>query len=63
MTLIHKTDESMGKYHWETKFHASESRKEMSITQTWFDGMKVISKQNVIITLEEMENTIRKIKK
>ena len=59
--LIYKTNESMGTFHWETSFYASESNKEISITQTWFDGTKTLLKSNVIVTKEELEGVLRRL--
>jgi len=61
--LIYKCDESMGSFHWETKAYTSEGNKEVSFVQTWFDGTKVISKQSVIMTVDELRNIIRRIDK
>ena len=51
----------MGTFHWETAFYASESEKEISITQTWFDDTKTLLKSNVIVTKEELEGVLRRI--
>lgn len=59
--LIYKSNESMGTFHWETAFYASESEKEISITQTWFDDTKTLLKSNVIVTKEELEGVLRRI--
>ena len=59
--LIYKSNESMGTFHWETSFYASESEKEISITQTWFDDTKILLKSNVIVTKEELEGVLRRI--
>ena len=61
--LIYKCDESMGSFHWETKAFVSEGKKEMSITQTWFEDTKVISKQNVMMTTDELRDIIGRIDK
>ena len=61
--LIYKCDESMGSFHWETKAFISEGKKEMSITQTWFEDTKVISKQNVMMTTDELRDIIGRIDK
>ena len=59
--LIYQSDENMGKFHWETSFYASDSNKELSITQTWFDNTKILLKSNVIVTKDEIENVIRRL--
>ena len=59
--LIYKINESMGNFHWETSFYASESKTEISITQTWFDGTKTLLKSNVIVTKEELEGVLRRL--
>ena len=59
--LIYKINESMGNFHWETSFYASESNTEVSITQTWFDGTKTLLKSNVIVTKEELEGVLRRL--
>ena len=59
--LIYKTNESMGTFHWETSFYASESNTEISITQTWFDNTKTLFKSNVIVTKEELEGVLRRL--
>ena len=61
--LIYKCDESMGSFHWETKAYISEGKKEVSFVQTWFDETKVISKQSVIMTVDELRDIIRRIDK
>ena len=61
--LIYKCDESMGSFHWETKAYTSEGEKEVSFVQTWFDETKVISKQSVIMTTDELRNIIGRIDK
>ena len=61
--LIYKCDESMGSFHWETKAYTSVGNKEVSFIQTWFDETKVISKQSVIMTVDELRDTIRRIDK
>ena len=61
--LIYKCDESMGSFHWETKAYASEENKEISFVQTWFDDTKIISKQSVIMTVDELRDVIRRIDK
>ena len=61
--LIYKCDESMGSFHWETKAFISDGGREVSFVQTWFDDTKVISKQSVIMTTDELRNIIRRIDK
>ena len=61
--LIYKCDESMGSFHWETMAFISEGNKEVSFVQTWFDETKIISKQSVIMTTDELRNIIRRIDK
>ena len=61
--LIYKCDESMGSFHWETKAYISEGEKEVSFVQTCFDETKVISKQSVIMTTDELRNIIGRIDK
>ena len=53
----------MGSFHWETKAFISEGNKEVSFIQTWFDDTKVISKQSVIMTTNELRDIIRRIEK
>lgn len=53
----------MGNFHWETKAFVSEEKKEMSITQTWFEDTKVISKHNVMMTTDELRDIISRIDK
>ncbi len=59
--LILKSNESMGDYHWETAFYASESKSEISITQTWFDDTKILLRSNVIVTKDEIESVLRRL--
>ena len=61
--LIYKCDESMGSFHWETKAFISEGNKEVSFIQTRFDDTKVISKQSVIMTTNELRDIISRIEK
>ena len=61
--LIYKCDESMGSFHWETKAFISEGNVEVSFIQTWFDDTKVISKQSVIMTTDELRDIISRIEK
>lgn len=51
----------MGTFHWETAFYTSESEKEISITQTWFDDTKTLLKSNVIVTKDEIEGVLRRL--
>jgi len=51
----------MGDYHWETAFYASESKSEISITQTWFDDTKILLRSNVIVTKDEIESVLRRL--
>ena len=60
---IYQCDESMGNFHWETRAFVSEEKKEVSITQTWFDDTKVISKQNVMMMTDELRDIISRIDK
>ena len=53
----------MGSFHWETKAFISEGNKEVSFIQTWFDDTKVISKQSVIMTTNELRDIISRIEK
>jgi hypothetical protein len=61
--LIYKCDESMGSFHWETTAYVSEGKKEVSFIQTWFDGTKVISKQSVIMTVDELRDIMCRVDK
>ena len=61
--LIYKCDEGMGSFHWETKAFISEGNVEVSFIQTWFDNTKVISKQSVIMTTNELRDIISRIEK
>tara|TARA_R100000008_G_C3534965_1_gene141456 strand:+ start:698 stop:856 length:159 start_codon:yes stop_codon:yes gene_type:complete len=51
----------MGTFHWETSFYASDSKKEISVTQTWFDDTKILLKSNVIVTKDEIEGVLRRL--
>jgi hypothetical protein len=62
-SLIYKCDESYGNQHWETKAFVSDYKTEVSITQTWFEGTTVVSKQNVMMTSQELKNIVERIEK
>ena len=59
--LIYKCDEGMGSFHWETKAFISEGNKEVSFVQTLIDETKVLSKQSVIMTTDELRDIIGRI--
>ena len=59
--LIYKCDEGMGSFHWETKAFTSEGNKEVSFIQTWFDDTKILSKQSVIMTTDELREILNRI--
>ena len=59
--LIYTCHESMGAFFWDTKVYASQGGKEVSFIQTWFDDNKILSKQNVIMTAEELRKVIKSI--
>ena len=60
-TLIYTCHESMGDFFWDTKVYVSQGNKEVSFIQTWFDDNKILSKQNVIMTTEELRKVIKSI--
>ena len=51
----------MGSFHWETKAFTSEGNKEVSFIQTWFDDTKILSKQSVIMTTDELREILNRI--
>ena len=57
-SLIYKCSESMGDLHWETQVYLSEGKVEISFIKNCFDGTKVITKQNVILTTEELSKIV-----
>ena len=61
MGIIFKCAENMGSFHWETTVHLSQGEAEVSFMQTWFDDSKVLSKQNVILTVDELRDIMRRI--
>ena len=59
--LIYPCHESMGEFFWDTNVYVSHGSKEVSFIQTWFDDNKILSKQNVIMTAEELRKVIKSI--
>ena len=52
--LIYKCDESMGTHYWETTAYASECGTEVSLIQTWFDGVDIQSQQSIVMLSKEI---------
>ena len=61
MGIIFKCAENMGSFHWETTAYLSQGSREVSFMQTWFDDTKVLSKQNVILTVDELRDIMRRV--
>ena len=61
-SLIYECSEKMGEFEWETKVFASTNKKEVSITQTWLENSNVMAKQAIIMTTEELQNIIDRLK-
>ena len=59
--LIYTCHESMGDFFWDTKVYCSHGGKEVSFIQTWFDDNKILSKQNVIMTTDELKKIIKRV--
>ena len=51
----------MGDFFWDTKVYGSYGGKEVSFIQTWFDDNKILSKQNVIMTFDELKKVVDRI--
>ena len=62
-SLIYKCDESMGTHHWGTRVYTSECGTEVSLIQTWFDGVDVQSQQNIVMLSKEIHEISDTIKK
>ena len=59
--LIYTCHDSMGDFFWETKVYGSHGGREVSFIQTWFDDNKILSKQNVIMTSDELKKIINSL--
>ena len=59
--LIYTCHESMGDFFWDTKVYCSNEGKEISFIQTWFDDKKILSRQNVIMTSDELKKIINSL--
>jgi|TARA_R110000824_G_scaffold150523_4_gene321161 hypothetical protein len=60
--LIYKCDESMGTHHWETTVYTSECGTEISLTQTWFDGVDIQSQQSIVMLSKEIHGISNTLK-
>jgi len=61
--LIFKRSERMGKeFFWETTAHHNVGG-EIGLTQIWYDGDELVSRNNVIIMEEELKEILTQVKK
>ena len=51
----------MGDFFWETKVYGSHGGQEVSFIQTWLDDNKILSKQNLIMTSDELKKIINSL--
>ena len=61
--LIFKRSERLGKeFFWETTAHHNGGG-EIGLTQIWYDGDKLVSRNNVIIMAEELKEILTQVEK
>ena len=59
--LIFKTSERMGKeFFWETTAHHNGGG-EIGLTQIWYDGDELVSRNSVIIMVEELKEILTQV--
>ena len=61
--LIFKRSERMGKeFFWETTAHHNMGG-EIGLTQIWYDGDELVSRNNVIMMVEELKEILTQVEK